>query len=147
MWLYVQVVDTCMYLQVHVHILMICCYSCTKEDYFFAYSDTYQAYDNFFDCSLINSIIIFCDSYLKENKHHCCKKCKVQISFLTRFILNDGSGWWCMSMFNMSYSPIYGTIVFDTESKALYFCNQMTLVCYIFNSECNIIEDLVAFFF
>ena len=46
----------------------------------------------------------------------------------------------------MSYSPIYGTIVFDTESKALYFCNQMTLVCYIFNSECSIIEDLVAFF-
>lgn len=43
-------------------------------------------------------------------------------------------------------SPIYGTIVFDTESKALYFCNQMTLVCYIFDSEGNIIEDLVAFF-
>ena len=52
-----------------------------------------------------------------------------------------------MSMFKMSYSPIYGTIVFDTESKALYSCNQMTLVCYIFNSECNIIEDLVAFCF
>ena len=32
-----------------------------------------------------------------------------------------------MSMFNMSYSPIYGTIVFDTESKALHFCYQMTL--------------------
>jgi len=53
-----------------------------------------------------------------------------------------------MSMFNMSYSPIYGTIVFDTENKRLYFCNQMTLKCYFFfYSEGNIIEDLVAFFF